>query len=362
MKTMNVKMSNGSAKGRRILRRLLAQGCLLTAVLFCGTIRLHAAPAPVSGGITVTELTNSGGTFTTYGGLALDGSTLYFGNFDKVRTYDLETSSVSEWATCGSNAGTGTVSKLGSDVYMSMDSSYSSPWPSDFGTIDPTDDPDFTATLESGSNIGETTYSIYDSAVYDGNLYFVANEGTYVDDGGKEGQTNGTKIYRYDTSNTQSPVEIANIGGSSGGLTFDADGNLYYASQNGGEGILKFTAAEVASGSLTAGDGDTVLNITAGAIDFLSDGSLVAATGYGQSLDAYSLDTGSKLLGIATTAGSEYMGKFVVDDEDTLYALSTDWNSYSSGLYAMTVPEPTTLTLLALSGLALLCGRRGLRR
>lgn len=327
---------------------------------------VQAAPSAAYPSMSVTKLTGTlEWSFTSYGGLVLDGDVLYFGNDDVVRSYNTATSTEAEFAVCGSNAGIGTVNKLGTEMYMSKDTSYNSPYPSNFGTIDPADDPAFTATMSSGTEIGETTYSIYDSAVYGGNLYFVANVGTYVDNGqgGKTGQLNGTSIFRYDTANPTNPVEIAVIGGSSGGLTFDASGNLYYASQNTGEGVLKFTAAEVAAGGLTAADGDIVVDIVGGSLGFLSDGTLLAETGSGQLLAAYDPATGDKLYDIATTTGWDYMGKFVVDTDDAIYILSNDWNAmyYGNGdgavLSAITVPEPTTLGLL-LGGVVLLRRRR----
>ncbi len=342
---------------------------MIAVVMFAAASVAQAAPLVAYPSMSISELSaTSESSYTSYSGLLLDAGVLYYGNFDEVRSYDLNASSDSKWAECGSNAGIGTINKLGTDVYMSQDTSYRAPYPSDLGTIVPVNG--FQATMSSGTGIGETTYSIYDSAVHGGSLYFVANVGTYVDDGqdGQTGQTQGTSIFRYEAGDPMNPVEIATIGGASGGLTFDSDGNLYYASQNASEGVLKFTASQVTSGGLTAADGQTVVDITGGSLGFLSDGSLLAETGWGQTLAAYDPAGGQKLYDIATTTGSDYMGKFVVGADDTIYVLSNDWSTiydYGVGggggavLSAIMVPEPATVGLLTVGGgLALLRRRR----
>ena len=170
----------------------------------------------------------------------------------------------------------------------------------------------------------------------------------------------GTSIFRYDTNDPTNPVEIATIGEPSGGIAFDSLGNLYYASQVAGQGVLKFDALDVDTGGLDASDGTTVANITCAGIGFLSDDTLLAETGYGQLLAAYDVTTGNKLYDIATTTSYDYMGKFIVGDDDTIYILSNDWMYYEGVLSEITVstPEPTAMGLLAVGGLALLRRRR----
>lgn len=337
---------------------LLVGFCAMASVVF-------AAPVVSNPAFSVSTLTGTEEySYTSYGGLTLDGNTLYFGNYDYVRTYNLSTSTEGEFAECGSNSGSSTINKFSGGFYMSMDTSYSSPYPSNFGTIDPANG--FQATITSGTTIGSTTYSIFDSVVYGGNLYFVSNMGTYVDNGsgGKIGENFGTSIFCYNVSEPTNPTLIATIGGSSGGLTFDTAGNMYYASQNSGEGILMFTAAEVAAGNLTAADGTTVVNVASASIGFLSDGTLLAETGYGQLLAAYDIETGEKVYNIATTSGGDYMGKFVIGGDDTIYILSNDWNTIygdtgdGAVLSAINVPEPVTMTLLVSGGVLLFLKKR----
>ena len=47
------------------------------------------------------------------------------------------------------------------------------------------------------------------------------------------------------------------------------------------------------------------------------------------------------------------IGQFIADG-DTIYAVDTDWGSYSSTLEAITVvPEPATLSMVLLGGFAI---------
>ena len=74
------------------------------------------------------------------------------------------------------------------------------------------------------------------------------------------------------------------------------------------------------------------------------------------------LVTGEKLHNIASTSGMDYMGKFVVGEDDSIYITSTDWEAYDSTLSVITVPEPSTVALLGISGVMLFAGRRRWRR
>ncbi len=323
-----------------------------TAVLCLG--QALAAPIVTHPAGNVTELASSGGTFTTYNGLAKSGNSLYFGNEAEVRSYDLGAGTESVFSTIGAAADNTAMAVVGSDLFMARTLSFSSPFPSNLGVVDGSG---FTATLSSGALVGETTYAIYDAATLGSDYYFVANVGSVSNASPLSGATSGTRILRYDAGNPGSPIEIVNVGGYSGGLTFDAAGNLYYASQSG-DGVLKFDAADVALGNLTAADGTTVVNVTAGSLDFLSTGELVAGTGFGQSLDGYDVLTGAKTLSIATTSGAEYMGKFVVGEDDTIYVTSTDYGPYASSLSAIAIPEPGTVTLMMFGFAGMLFARR----
>jgi len=274
-----------------------------------------------------------------------DGDTLYFGNFRTIRSYNLTTGTNGVYASIPGNNDTKGLAKVDGNIYIAYDTGGFPTYASVLSAVSPTG---YSEVLKSSS--GVDSYSIYDAVVYGGYYYFTVNPGV-------NGDLQGTKIYRLDLNDPSDPFMVADIGGSSGGLAFDGDGNLYYASQNSGEGILRFDAADVLAGGLSVADGVTVADVTASNLGFLSDGELLAETIDGQTLASYDLATGI-WNDIASTTGYEYMGKFVVDGND-IYLTSTDYLTYSSSLYMLTlpsssfVPEPSGI-LMALSGLALL--------
>ncbi len=88
----------------------------------------------------------------------------------------------------------------------------------------------------------------FDIAFYGGNTFVVGGTVTYLVD-----ETNGSLDPIFDSYSEENPIQ------ASGPLAFDADGNMYYGSGEGGWGvrygqdIYKFSASEVASaiGGLT---------------------------------------------------------------------------------------------------------------
>ena len=310
-------------------------------------VSAHGAPNLYAGSdISIETLTSSDPWYAPIGGVVKDGDTLYFGNFRTIRSYDLTTGADSVYASIPGNNDTKGLGMLNGNLYIAYDTGGYPTYGSALSVVSPSG---HTEVLTSGN--GVDSYSIYDAVVHDGNYYFTANPGM-------GGSLQGTRIYRLDLDDPANPFLVADIGGLSGGLAFDGDGNLYYASQNSGEGILRFDAADVLAGGLSAADGFTVVNVAASNIGFLSSGELLAGIMDGQMLASYNIATGSRN-DIAFTTDLEYMGKFVVDG-DNIYLSSTDWSydsDYVSSLYAITlpsaVPEPSSMLML-LSGLAFL--------
>ncbi|QBG48140.1 PEP-CTERM sorting domain-containing protein [Verrucomicrobia bacterium S94] len=323
---------------------------MLSAALLCAG-RLFASPIVAHPAQSITELMNSGGTFTTYSGMALGGDTLYFGNFDTVRTYDLGSGTSGVLANVGSAADITAFGMVGSSLHISQTLSYASPYPSNIGSVDGSG---LTPVLTSGTQLGEATYAVYDAAVYNGSYYFSANLGVVTNGSPVSGTTSGTRIYRLDGS---SVTEIADVGDVSGGLTFDENGNLYYAAQTG-DGVVRFDAADVSAGGLDLSDATTVVNVTGSSIDFLSTGEMVITTGFGQEMASYDIATGLKTHDIASTSGADFMGKFVVDEDDTIHVISTDWGAYESSLSSIVIPEPSSVVLMVAGAGGLVWFRR----
>ena len=223
--------------------------------------RLSAAftPAP---GYEAVELYSSAGTYMTCGGLSLYDGVLYFGQFNQIKSLDPATGVDAVVGPLPSNAGNALVEVNPADgsVYTAYGTSYSKPYIHEMG---PVDAGGFTEQLAMGG--------IYDAAVNSaGELFISANPDVDGDD-----EPDGSRILRYDWS-SGATTEIAAIGGSTGGLAFDADDNLYYSVYDANQ-VVKFTAAQVDAGGLTIADAAGSLNLAGpGFLAFDDAGNLFA--------------------------------------------------------------------------------------
>jgi PEP-CTERM motif-containing protein len=222
------------------------------------------------------------------------------------------------------------VARYDGTTYTSYATTYNSPYPYKMGYID-------------GNGDYQNQWDqdgIYDIAISsNGTGYIVADPAS-----------GGSKIFEYDLS-TGYATEAASIGGYAGGIAFDSSGNLYYASQTG-SGILKFSVDGF--GVLDMSASVSVLGVTAGYIGFDDSDNFYATTDMGGTLSKFDLSLGTKLTDIAFGG----IGQFVFDD-GSIYLLDTDWGLWATTVYEVTaVPEPTTIILLGLGGVALL-KRRG---
>jgi hypothetical protein len=280
-------------------------------------------------GYASTELYSSYGTYTTMGGLDLDGGKLYFGHYTAIKAIELTDKSVATVGTIVDNIDNVIVLRHEGLTYTAFGTSLDSPYPYKMGYID-----------ENGTYVNQLDEDgIYDATVNSqGDCFIVANPDAL-----------GTKIFTYDW-NTGATILVADIGGYSGGLTFDGAGNLYYADQGifleRDPAILKFTPSQLAAGGLDATDAEVVLDIQARYMAFDQSGNFYVTTGYGATLSQYDIDAQSLVDEIAY--GS--IGKFLLDG-DYLYAVDTDWDDYYSTIQQITIPEPMTLILLSLAGL-----------
>lgn len=290
-----------------------------------------AAVFQTAGGYGATELYSTEGTFTTCGGLSLDGGRLYFGQGEQIQSMDVSGGGAVTVGTVEANTGNSFVFRRGGATWTSYTVGY---FPNDTSVM---------GYLDAGGAFQSqlTMKGLWDAAVSPlGECYLVARPGE------------STGIYRYDWQ-TGAASLVADIGGYSGGLTFDSAGNLYYADQASGD-ILRFGAEQVQAGGLTAADGQSVLQgLFAGFIGFDDAGGFYATTGYGAAFSKYDLASGQKLADIAFGG----VGQFAVDGE-TIYLIDTDWSTFSSTVQAVyAVPEPATLLLLS-AGLMLFRKKR----
>lgn len=299
---------------------------LLTMLIL---LKINCFAAFSTNGYASTELYSSAGTYTTMGGLDLDNGKLYFGHYTEIKTISLANGSVTSVGTIPDNVENAVVIRHTGFTYTAFGTSFNAPYPYKMGYID-----------ENGTYVNQLNEDgIYDAAVNSqGDCYIVANPDTL-----------GTKIFTYDWA-TGATTLVADIGGYSGGITFDSQDNLHYADQGiygtRGAAILKFTPDQLEAGDLDVTDAEVVLDIQARYMAFDQNENFYATTGYGATLSQYDLETQSLLGEIAY--GS--IGKFLFDS-DCLYAIDTDWDGYYSTIQQITIPEPTTIILLSFAGL-----------
>jgi hypothetical protein len=152
---------------------------------------------------------------------------------------------------------------------------------------------------------------------------------------------------------SQPMINIGVIGGSSGPLTFDSAGNLYYA-DGAGSNIYRFTAAEVAAAM--SDPGSSSLNPTGHVWatiggDASGGTAMFAADGLGIVLTATSWTNPSELRlypinGDGASGAYEVLATSADRITEARYHNGTIYAADASGIYAVSVPEPGTLILL----------------
>ncbi len=321
-------------------------------ILICATIAVFASITygsfTAATGYDSTVLVDTIGTYTVAEGMAIDGQNLYYGNYNSVKNYDLSNGTTVTEGSIQSNAGISYVARNNDVTYLSYGQNYNYPYPYNAGYID------------NGSFVSHLTMDgIFDIAIYSDQAYIVSNPGV-----------NGSEIYNYDLS-SGNVAKVATIGGSSGAITFDSLGNLYYADQGiieydpvtyqatvvrASKGIVKFNAAQLAAGNLTIDDAASVVDLVASYICTDDNGDIIATSGYATSTVAlYDTSTGQKLNDFGYGSGA--LGKVLWQNE-TLYVIETDYNDYASTINAVTVPEPFTVIILGLGAIGLVRRKR----
>ncbi|HLA85036.1 MAG TPA: PEP-CTERM sorting domain-containing protein [Thermoguttaceae bacterium] len=283
---------------------------------------------------------------STISGLDSRDGKLYFGEYTEIKSLDLSTLNAAVLGSVSGTIGCSFVAVKPDDgtVYVAHGNTYDPPCPYQTGYLDSTGVYCHQRDLE----------GVYDAAVNSaGELYLVANP----DGDDPDFKGDGARIYEYDWSDG-SVREVANVGGSTGGLAFDADDNLYYSSYDS-DSVIRFEAADVAAGDLVADDATVAVDWDGpGFLAFDDAGDLFV--GYydpdtGSHVGLFDVETGIKLADVTDGGGK------LVWANKTLYTFDTDWGTYTSTLYAIqSVPEPGAIILLGTLALGwgVLGGRR----
>ncbi len=298
----------------------------------------------------------SGSMFQFGNGLAYDNGLLYYFDYNRVVSIDVNSEAVVDLATVGSNAGPAFVTYYNGNTYASYTTSYAS------------------VTEAAGSSTGVVSGGIYTekstlSGTYDaavapgGTTYIVASPYPL-------GSENGTEIHTIDWS-TGATTQIGVIGGPTGGVAVDASGNLYYAHFND-SAVYRFDAADLAGGSVTLDDATLIANTQSGPGYLALNNELIFVT-EGKTINAYDLATGTLRYTAATVndeAGAQgaqesiYFGSIGLNG-NTLYAVTSNYDytfapdaNPISQVLAIGVPEPASLALLIGGGLTMAVRRR----
>jgi hypothetical protein len=177
--------------------------------------------------------------------------------------------------------------------------------------------------------------SLFDAAVDShGTLYLIAMPGFFQ-----------TAVFRVEEGvDTITVIEVAHIGGFSGGIAFDSQDRLYVAEQSAGH-ILRFTPEQLAAGGLTAADGEVVVNAAASYLCFDANDRLYAVTDYGNELGLYDPETGHKKRVVAIDEAGGYGIGWIQWDHlhRKLVAIHSDfsaWPLVSSDLHVIAYSNP----------------------
>lgn len=255
-------------------------------------------------------------------------------------------------------------SYTGWNSFVRLDPSGNSAWVG-FTTSGNADDRIYQVDLTAGTWTHKATMAgNFDMEFSGGNAYVSGLNSTDWDD--------PTCIWLLDTSGSDIHDKIVEMSGNSAGLAFDSVGNAYYASSDGSDSTLhRWNAADVAgaigASHLTYGDGTKLSDLELGAYDTdVDDADNVifnGNTGYrydamwnGTAGDSCNYD----YLAVGSTGGWNWHG--YLDSEGDVSA-SGDGVFYQAdfnfnGIAEVNVPEPATMCLLAVGGMAMLKRKR----
>jgi len=290
------------------------------------TVSVGALSGPAGTKTTVLYHADNG----TLSGLCVVSNLAYFGRATTIRSYDLDTDSTRLSGNLPANVNISLVDYLNDVLYTSIGSSWSWPYPNQWGYID-------------NSLMFNELYvinGIFDSALHpDGTMYLVTNPDPSNYGTGYIGT--GSCIYAYTAAGAM--THVATLGGDSGGLACDSKGNLYYAYQAAYPApsqIVRFTPQQLQAGNLTIAEAEVVVDMAAGYLAFDAHDYLYATVGWGNAVNKYDPDSGRLISVVATDDAAGYgVGKFVWSEiTKSFVTLFTDWAGFQGYLYELIRP------------------------
>lgn len=299
-----------------------------TLVLFASTAAVASAALKVAPGYRVRTVLDTG-PGRIAGGLAFDvsGDAMYCGSGTNILRWQQPfTGSFAPFGTIPPATDIAALAAVGGDVFVARGTSFVFPFPHALGR------------LSGGaySNLFALD-GLFDLSASDaGSLFLVANPGGA-----------GTQLFQLDPG-AAAPAAIVTNGGYSGGSAFrDGDG-LYYADQNAGA-ILRFAdtnawAMPVSDVLPPAGRPQidphpqvVVSNVWGGYLAFDAKDRLLATTGFGNELRAYSPWGGGPLEMVAwDDAGGYGIGQVALNlHTREIVLIFTDWSAFRSRVVAL---------------------------
>ncbi len=291
----------------------LVQASVTSAVLLVQSAAASILTDPAYG---TKPIYDTLGTFTIMESLDVKNGKAYVNAGANIVSVNISNTTASIIGTLPSNVTVAYLKWRDNTLHAAYGTSFNFPFPGRHGVIESG------AYVNYGSNDG-----IYDAAVTgDGTLYVIANPGAA-----------GSKVFRFIPVST-SLVEVISVGGFSGPIAFDSYNNLYVGEQSfGDEKILRFTAAQLAGGGLTAADGETVIATGSTYICMDENDRLYVTSGYGNYLSVYDVVRKVLVRSVAVDSASGYgIGRMAWDRTNKkLITIHTDFNSYDSTLNAI---------------------------
>lgn len=308
------------------------QMAIMAMLLIVVSLSSDASPFVPAEGYTARSIYSYMTSFS--GGLDLYDGRLYVADFMDVNSMNTDGSNVELVGHVPGNNENSMlcINQLNGRVYTAYTPTFGNPPPYDIGYMN-----------EGGFVHQSTHYGVFDAAYNEGQIYLSA-----ALDG-------DSSIWRYDqTDGTMN--EIVSLVGGSGGLAFDDSGNLYCSSY-GDNTVLSFSNAQLAGGAILSAV-DAIASIDLSRPGFLAfdEKNNLYATYRDESFENHMVQLG---MDGTMTAVADGGGKLLVDG-NTIYTSHSDWSTFEKNLYAISIPEPSSIALV-LMGAVGMCGIRRFR-